>query len=129
MTTGSRRRFLAALGWVAAGRTAWARPAGGLARLPAPDLSDERVVRFVAGIRPFRRSGPRVERQAYRGKIIVHNYGHGGALLDHSNGYVVPRSDALVVGGTFEVGVGDARADPAACARILADNRAFFGTA
>jgi glycine/D-amino acid oxidase-like deaminating enzyme len=48
-------------------------------------------------------------------------------LLDHPTGYLVPRSDALVLGGTFEEGVADPRADPAACARILADNRRFFG--
>ena len=49
-------------------------------------------------------------------------------LLDHPDGYMVPREDALVLGGTFEVGVADARAEPAACARILADNRRFFGS-
>jgi glycine/D-amino acid oxidase-like deaminating enzyme len=48
-------------------------------------------------------------------------------LLDHPTGYMVPRADALVLGGTFEEGVADARTDPAACARILADNRRFFG--
>ena len=47
-------------------------------------------------------------------------------LLDHPDGYVIPRADALVLGGTFEVGVADARPDPAACERILAANRAFF---
>jgi glycine/D-amino acid oxidase-like deaminating enzyme len=48
-------------------------------------------------------------------------------LLDHPAGYMVPRADALVLGGTFEEGVADARTEPAACARILADNRRFFG--
>jgi glycine/D-amino acid oxidase-like deaminating enzyme len=48
-------------------------------------------------------------------------------LLDHPTGYMVPRSDALVLGGTFEEGVAEATADPAACARILEDNRRFFG--
>jgi glycine/D-amino acid oxidase-like deaminating enzyme len=47
-------------------------------------------------------------------------------LLDHPNGYMVPRSDALVLGGTFEEGVADARTDAATCARILDDNRRFF---
>jgi D-amino-acid oxidase len=50
-------------------------------------------------------------------------------LLDHPNGYVVPRSDALVLGGTFEQGIADARTDPATCARILDDNRRFFAPA
>ena len=49
-------------------------------------------------------------------------------LLDHPTGYMVPRSDALVLGGSFEEGVGEARTDPATCARILDDNRRFFGS-
>jgi D-amino-acid oxidase len=77
----SRRRFLSGLVLAAsAPRTATARsrePHGdGLA---APNLSDERVIRTVAGVRPFRRGGPRIERQDLGGKTIVHNYGHGGA--------------------------------------------------
>ena len=40
---------------------------------------------------------------------------------------MVPRADALVLGGTFEEGVAEARTDPATCARILDDNRRFFG--
>jgi glycine/D-amino acid oxidase-like deaminating enzyme len=47
-------------------------------------------------------------------------------LLDHPAGYMVPRSDALVLGGTFEEGVTDLRPEPAAAARILADTRRFF---
>jgi glycine/D-amino acid oxidase-like deaminating enzyme len=47
-------------------------------------------------------------------------------LLDHPNGYMVPRSDALVLGGTFEEGMAEARTDAATCARILDDNRRFF---
>jgi len=47
-------------------------------------------------------------------------------LLDHPRGYVIPRSDALILGGTFEEGVSSARPDPAACARILEENRRFF---
>jgi glycine/D-amino acid oxidase-like deaminating enzyme len=75
--TVSRRQFLSTLALGAAGmpaaRTAAAAP------LRAPILSDDQVVRAVAGIRPFRRNGPRIERQAWAGKTVVHNYGHGGA--------------------------------------------------
>lgn len=45
---------------------------------------------------------------------------------DHPDGYMVSRADALVLGGSFEAGISDARADPKTCARILADNRRFF---
>ena len=48
----------------------------GAARLPAvdPEIA-ERV-----GLRPFRKSGVRIERGQLRdGRIVIHNYGHGGA--------------------------------------------------
>ncbi|HEY4393284.1 MAG TPA: FAD-dependent oxidoreductase [Polyangia bacterium] len=79
----SRRTFLSRLvltatapAWERAMASSRHRDAG---RLAAPDLSDAQVVRFVAGIRPFRRGGPRLEREQLAGKIVVHNYGHGGA--------------------------------------------------
>jgi D-amino-acid oxidase len=77
----SRRRFLSSLLLAATspGATS-ARPRPMAARgLGAPILSDDQVIRFVAGVRPFRRGGPRIERQDLAGKIILHNYGHGGA--------------------------------------------------
>jgi D-amino-acid oxidase len=43
--------------------------------IPKPEVLAERV-----GIRPFRRSGIRVERAEMRdGRAVIHNYGHGGA--------------------------------------------------
>jgi D-amino-acid oxidase len=40
-----------------------------------PPVLAERV-----GLRPFRRSGVRLERDRLRdGRTIIHNYGHGGA--------------------------------------------------
>ena len=43
--------------------------------IPKPDVLAESV-----GIRPFRRSGIRVERAEMRdGRAVIHNYGHGGA--------------------------------------------------
>ena len=40
-----------------------------------PDVLAERV-----GLRPFRRSGVRVERAQLRdGRVLIHNYGHGGS--------------------------------------------------
>jgi D-amino-acid oxidase len=47
-------------------------------------------------------------------------------ILDHPGGYLVPRSDALVVGGTFESGVTDLRVDARVSLGILAANRDFF---
>lgn len=50
--------------------------------LPVPDLSEANILRFKAGIRPCRHGGLRLETErlgSYAGgKIVVHNYGHGG---------------------------------------------------
>jgi D-amino-acid oxidase len=57
--------------------------------LPTPSFSFTPPLRCVAGVRPFRTSGFRldVERPASSGgKIIVHNYGHGGAGISLSWG-------------------------------------------
>jgi len=61
----------------------------GPALLPAPDLSDARVLRFVAGLRPYRRGGVRLEADepaVLDGKLVVHDYGHGGAGITLSLG-------------------------------------------
>jgi glycine/D-amino acid oxidase-like deaminating enzyme len=50
---------------------------------PVPDLSEAAFVRFVAGLRPCRRGGLRLESERLTldgsAKTVVHQYGHGGA--------------------------------------------------
>ncbi len=50
--------------------------------LPAPDLSDAAVLRLVAGVRPCRRGGLRIETDSLDtpggAKTLVHNYGQSG---------------------------------------------------
>ena len=56
--------------------------------LPSPDFS-ARPLGCVSGIRPFRRSGYRLEQERIASspdKFIVHNYGHGGAGISLSWG-------------------------------------------
>ncbi|MEO1035939.1 MAG: FAD-dependent oxidoreductase [Pseudomonadota bacterium] len=48
--------------------------------------SDERVLRSVVGLRPFRPAGYRLAIETLDGKTIVHNYGHGGAGITLSWG-------------------------------------------
>jgi glycine/D-amino acid oxidase-like deaminating enzyme len=48
--------------------------------------SPGRVIRTIAGLRPFRPSGFVVRTEAIAGKIIIHNYGHGGAGITLSWG-------------------------------------------
>jgi len=46
----------------------------------------DRVIRTVAGLRPYRRSGFVVRAEALGDKRLVHNYGHGGAGITLSWG-------------------------------------------
>src|SRR4051794_41840318 len=46
--------------------------------LPRVLVDESRVIRTVAGLRPFRRSGFVVRRDPLGDKALVHNYGHGG---------------------------------------------------
>ena len=49
-------------------------------RLPAAgDAAAERVIRTVAGLRPYRASGFVVRAERLGDKKLVHNYGDGGA--------------------------------------------------
>lgn len=43
-----------------------------------PGLKQSDVIDTVAGLRPYRRIDIRIEPQMIDGKLIIHNYGHGG---------------------------------------------------
>ncbi|MES2443721.1 MAG: FAD-dependent oxidoreductase [Pseudomonadota bacterium] len=68
------------------------RPAPGIAApldprcLPPVRVSPDRVIRTVAGLRPYRASGFVVRAESLAGKRLVHNYGHGGAGITLSWG-------------------------------------------
>jgi D-amino-acid oxidase len=105
----SRRQFLSGIVLAAL---------DGERRLAAPNLGDDQVLRTVAGIRPFRRGGPRIERADAGGKVVVHNYGHGGAgfTLSWGSASLVakllrghPRGTEVAVLGSGVVGLTSAR--------------------
>jgi D-amino-acid oxidase len=54
--------------------------------LPPVNVSPERVIRTIAGLRPYRSSGFVVRAEALGDKRLVHNYGHGGAGITLSWG-------------------------------------------
>src|SRR6476659_10911978 len=54
--------------------------------LPRVLVDESRVIRTVAGLRPYRRSGFVVRRDQLGDKAVVHNYGHGGAGITLSWG-------------------------------------------
>jgi len=49
------------------------------AYLPTPDFSTGNVLRSVAGLRPLRDAGVRLEIETLGDQSLVHNYGHGGS--------------------------------------------------
>ncbi len=59
-----------------------------LSRKPfvAPRISHDRIVRAVAGLRPFRPQGFVVKKERYDAKTVIHNYGHGGGGISLSWG-------------------------------------------
>jgi len=62
---------------------------GGIARrgcLPPVDAAPDRLIRAVAGLRPYRPSGFVVRAEALGPKRLVHNYGHGGGGITLSWG-------------------------------------------
>jgi D-amino-acid oxidase len=55
--------------------------------LPSPDFTYlPGVTPLIAGLRPFRKETYRLEGQIIRRKLVVHNYGHGGAGITMSWG-------------------------------------------
>ncbi len=49
-------------------------------------VSRDRIIREVVGLRPYRPEGFRVEAERVGNKLLVHNYGHGGAGITLSWG-------------------------------------------
>lgn len=89
----TRRRLLAALPLAATACTNGRRVAGSTpapprasARLPRVQVSADRVIRTVVGLRPFRPSGFVVRTEKLDSKLVIHNYGHGGSGITLSWG-------------------------------------------
>ncbi len=79
----SRREFVAgstalALSGCAATATRPRPASASAACLPPVNVAPERVIRSVAGLRPYRPSGYRVSAEQLGNRRVVHNYGHGG---------------------------------------------------
>ncbi len=57
--------------------------------LKTPILSKENIIGTNVGIRPFRKTGVRIEAEYVGDKLIIHNYGYGGSGLTLSFGGVL----------------------------------------
>ena len=89
----SRRRWLAGAGaslggaWASGCATLAAPPStGGGACLPRVNVDPSRLIRAVAGLRPYRAEGFVVREEALGATRLVHNYGHGGSGITLSWG-------------------------------------------
>jgi glycine/D-amino acid oxidase-like deaminating enzyme len=54
--------------------------------LPRVRVAESRIIRTIAGLRPYRASGFVVRAEPLGDKLLVHNYGHGGAGITLSWG-------------------------------------------
>jgi glycine/D-amino acid oxidase-like deaminating enzyme len=123
----NRRGFLGALALTTACSTRRARvqtpttpaQARHFARV---NVSPDRVIRTVVGLRPYRPSGFVVRRESIDGKTVVHNYGHGGGgvTLSWGSGHLAVEL-ALPTGATRMAVIGSG-AVGLATARLLQEH-------
>ena len=124
-----RRRWLKLAGGALAGgmAAACASPRGGL-WLPAPPrapvrpvrVSRDRIIREVAGLRPYRAEGFVVRAERLGSKLLVHNYGHGGGGVTLSWGTADMAAELVIDSGREgDVAVLGAGAVGLATARLL----------
>ena len=123
----SRRRLLAAAG-LAAVPTAGellgptrsdAAPARVTRPLPRVEVSPDRVIRTLAGLRPYRPSGFVVKAEKLGEKRVVHNYGHGGGGVTLSWGTAQLAVEEALAAGPNECAVLGCGAVGLATARLL----------
>lgn len=69
------------------------------------DVAMNRVIRSVAGLRPYRAAGFVVRRDSLGDKALVHNYGHGGAGITLSWGSSKLAADLGLAGHSGPVAV------------------------
>lgn len=84
-------------------------------------VSRERVIRSVVGLRPYRPSGFRVEREQVGDTVVVHNYGHGGGGITLCWGTSKVAFDLGVPGHTGPVAVLGSGVIGLTTARLLQD--------
>jgi len=89
----SRRSFLGAPSLLLAGCATRRNPVAAgpgrvspTVRLARVKVSADRVIRTIAGLRPYRPSGFVVRAEKLDAKTVIHNYGHGGAGITLSWG-------------------------------------------
>lgn len=73
--------------------------------LPRVKVAENRIIRTVAGLRPYRAAGFVVRAEPLGDKLLVHNYGHGGAGITLSWGSAKLAVDIGLAGHSEPVAV------------------------
>jgi glycine/D-amino acid oxidase-like deaminating enzyme len=81
-----RRTFVGSTAALLAGCATTRNESTACAPLPRVNVDPSRVIRTVAGLRPWRAGGFVVRRDQLGDKALVHNYGHGGSGITFSWG-------------------------------------------
>jgi D-amino-acid oxidase len=100
------------------------RPARPRMQLPPVRVAPGREIRTVVGLRPFRRSGFVVRAEKLGEKLLVHNYGHGGAGVTLSWGTADLAAQLALSSGARRVAVLGSGAVGLATARLLQERGA-----
>jgi glycine/D-amino acid oxidase-like deaminating enzyme len=90
--------------------------------LPKVQVSNDRVIRSVAGLRPFRTSGFALRAERMGEKTVIHNYGHGGCGITLSWGTAKLAVDLAVGQPHRKIAVLGSGAVGLATARLLQDH-------
>src|ERR1700704_3760161 len=122
-----RRHFLATLALTSpcsARRVRIPTPAAPFSgrRFPRVNVSNDRIIRTVVGLRPFRPSGFVVKAEGLEGKTIVHNYGHGGGGVTLSWGTAHLAVELALPTGATRMAVLGSGAVGLATARLLQEH-------
>src|SRR5580704_10613048 len=122
-----RRSFLGAAALTAAcsaRRTRVSTPATPSAgrQFARVNVSEDRVIRTVVGLRPYRPSGFVVRRESIEEKTIIHNYGHGGGGVTLSWGTAHLAVEQALPTGAMRMAVLGCGAVGLATARLLQEH-------
>jgi glycine/D-amino acid oxidase-like deaminating enzyme len=121
----TRRTFTAlGMGVLASSCATFESYVGARLRLPKVKVAPERVIRVDVGLRPYRPTGFRVERETLGDKVLIHNYGHGGGGITLSWGTAALAADLGFDSSKPECAVLGCGAVGMATARLLQDRGA-----
>lgn len=122
-----RRSFVGALAFTSACSTRRAQiqapvTPSAARQLARVNVSPDRVIRTVVGLRPYRPSGFVVRSEMIGEKTVVHNYGHGGGGVTLSWGTAHLAVQQALPTGAKQMGVLGAGAVGLATARLLQEH-------